>query len=398
MVKKIANQIYELFGEVGVVFKDTSTIFTATVVGSIALFLANIALSRLFDPEVFGNFKTVLNLALFVPAIIELGAGITLTRYLAEYSTKHKDKSVTLLRFFTKLRVISFVVAIVLIFIFRDIVSSTLLGSGVLSGLLIAGLVVAAASFFDIYKYAINGIQHFKTLAMSSLISYIATGAFTCVGAVLGGVFGALVGWGIGIFIGNILPWIETRKHFKGIKPAKFPLKPILKGYTLPMYLMIIPNFLGIAIIPILSIFFNQTLIGYYSFSLVFFNGIILLPSALYKVLLPKIAMMHGNNQKEEAKSMLKKMLVVYSAISVIGAICTLILSKDIINILSPKYLPGLVVFQYLIITCFIVGFMILLQMYYSAINSVRNTAIVVALQNIIQLAVSFYALTLIVA
>lgn len=68
--------------------KSSGMVFGASLVGSIILLVSNIVLSKRFGPESFGNYKTVVSLFLFLPALIEFGAGTTLTKYIAEFSDK----------------------------------------------------------------------------------------------------------------------------------------------------------------------------------------------------------------------------------------------------------------------------------------------------------------------
>ena len=66
--------------------KSSGLVFGASLRGSIILLISNLVLSEHFGPESFGNYKTVVSLFLFLPALIEFGAGTTLTKYIAEFS------------------------------------------------------------------------------------------------------------------------------------------------------------------------------------------------------------------------------------------------------------------------------------------------------------------------
>ena len=67
------------------VIKYSSLIFLANFSGALILFISNIILSRQFGPEIFGNFKTMLSLSLFLPTLIEFGASVTIVKYTAEF-------------------------------------------------------------------------------------------------------------------------------------------------------------------------------------------------------------------------------------------------------------------------------------------------------------------------
>jgi O-antigen/teichoic acid export membrane protein len=382
--------------EIVAVFKDSGILFTATVVGSLVLFLANIGLARLFDPANFGSFKIVLNLALFIPAVLELGAGVTLVKYLAEFSSKHQGNAKYLINFFVRMRIITFILVIVTLFVFRQFFSVLFFNDASFDLLMIAGLVVVAAGFFDIYRYVIIGSQNFKLLAISGLVGYISIGLFTFFFGLFGGIFWALVGWGIGTMVGSIPMFLFTMNLNKGVKEKKFQMGKIFWEYSMPLYLMIIPNFLGIAVIPILSLFYPPVLIGYYSFAFIFFNGFILLPNALYQVLFPKFAMLHGDNKHHEVDNILKKTLLVYAGISIIGLLGTIFFAGTLIGLLAPKYLPGTIVFQIVMLSCFLVGFVRIFQTYYTAVNRIWAVTLTVVLQNFIIVVAGFIALSLV--
>ncbi|MBU4451234.1 MAG: oligosaccharide flippase family protein [Nanoarchaeota archaeon] len=106
--------------EESALIKDSGMLFLAAFAGSLFLFVANIILSKQFGPEGFGNFKTVLSLFLFLPALIEFGASATLTKYIAEGNTG-------IIKWFLKLRVISYAVVGVLLFIFREQIAAVFL-------------------------------------------------------------------------------------------------------------------------------------------------------------------------------------------------------------------------------------------------------------------------------
>ncbi|MBU4299655.1 oligosaccharide flippase family protein [archaeon] len=118
MRAKINGYITSIMEESALI-KDSGMLFLASFAGSIFLFVANIMLSKQFGPEGFGNFKTVLSLFLFLPALIEFGAGATLTKYIAEGNTG-------IIKWFLKLRVVSYAVVEIFAHGFRNVVSLAL--------------------------------------------------------------------------------------------------------------------------------------------------------------------------------------------------------------------------------------------------------------------------------
>ncbi|MFH1472582.1 MAG: oligosaccharide flippase family protein, partial [Nanoarchaeota archaeon] len=123
---------------------------------------ANIMLSKQFGPEGFGNFKTVLSLFLFLPALIEFGAGATLTKYIAEGNTG-------IIRWFLKLRVVSYAVVGALLFIFREQIAAVFLKDASLSALILPGIILFLFTFFEIFKPIVQGFQNVAFLGARCL-------------------------------------------------------------------------------------------------------------------------------------------------------------------------------------------------------------------------------------
>ena len=389
MVLKKVNEFAEFLNEGYLLFKDSSMIFAANILGSLVLFVANILLAKQFNPDAFGTFKTVVNFALLVPSLIELGAGITLTKYLAEFSKTRPELQNHIVSFFIRLRIVCFLLSMAILLLMSGFFSNLFFKDASYQILLVAGVFIVGASFFDIYRSIITGFQKFKILAWAEFLQLALIGVFTFVFAYFGGLFWAIIGWGLGILIGMLPAVLATRHELKKHKTQSFDIRPIFWSYSIPMFLMIIPNFLALAIIPILSLFYSQTIVGYYGFAMIFYNGIILFPNALYQVLLPQMSQMHGRKEHDSAKQILRKSMEVYAAIAVVGIVAVLLFSEPLIQLLAPKYLPGLLVFQSINILCFLLGFFRILQSYYSAVNKIKEVALVITLQTILIFVVS---------
>ncbi|MFH1472181.1 MAG: oligosaccharide flippase family protein, partial [Nanoarchaeota archaeon] len=345
---------------------------------------ANIMLSKQFGPEGFGNFKTVLSLFLFLPALIEFGAGATLTKYIAEGNTG-------IIRWFLKLRVVSYIVVGATVFIFREQIASVFLKNEALSHLVIPGLILFLFTFFEIFKPIVQGFQNFKLLGVSQFLTMFFQGTFILALGYYFGVYYALLGWGLAYLFGN-LPNINylLKKKLNG---KKANIKKIFRNYSIPVYLMIIPGFVGAAIIPILSLFFSQKLIGYYAFAFTFYSGVLLISTALSSVMFPKVSEFFGAKKHLNAKSVLMRIFAVYTPIVVLGVAGTAMLSEYIINFISPSYLAGLSIFKALVILGFISGYAQVYRTYLTAKGDMRSLTIWTLAQNIVLLGVSLAAM-----
>ncbi|MBU4245691.1 MAG: oligosaccharide flippase family protein [Nanoarchaeota archaeon] len=373
--------------EESALIKDSGMLFLASFAGSLFLFVANIILSKQFGPEGFGNFKTVLSLFLFLPALIEFGAGATLTKYIAEGNTG-------IIRWFLKLRVISYAVVGGLIFAFRNHIAEVFLKNPALNYLVLPGLLVFFLTFFEVFKPIVQGFQNFKLLGWSQFLTMFLQGSLMIILGHYFGVAYAIIGWGIGYALANIPNIAYTFK--KKISKTPIDIKKIFRNYSIPIHLMIIPNSISIAIIPILSLFFAQKLIGYYAFAWTFYSGVLLIPTALSSVMFPKISALHGAKDFKKAKSTLKKILLLYTPIALAGIAGTLMFSAQIINVVAPSYLPGLAVFEALVIFGIVAGYAQIYRTYLTAKGDMRALTAMILAQNVALLGVSFGAVRIV--
>lgn len=379
MRKRINGYINSIMEESALI-KDSGMLFLASFAGSLFLFVANIILSKQFGPEGFGNFKTVLSLFLFLPALIEFGAGATLTKYIAEGNTE-------IIRWFLKLRIISYAVMGILIFAFRNHIAEFFLKNSALNYLILPGLVVFLFTFFEIFKPIVQGFQNFKLLGWSQFLTMFFQGTLMIVLGHYFGVVYALIGWGLGYAFANIPNITYTLK--KKISKTPEDIKKIFRNYSIPIHLMIIPNSISMAIIPILSLFFSQKLIGYYAFAWTFYSGVLLVSVALASVMFPKVSEMFGTKKQLNAKSVLKRILAVYTPIVIAGIIGTMALSEYLINLISPSYLAGLSIFKALVILGFISGYAQIYRTYLTAKGDIRALTVWTLVLNLVLLGVS---------
>jgi O-antigen/teichoic acid export membrane protein len=163
------------FKSVSEIVKYSSLIFIANFAGALILFASNLVISQRFDPETFGNLKTILSLALFLPMLIEFGAGVTIVKYTAEF-VNSKKKLNHLINWILKLRTVLFLVLLALMFIFRNQISTYLLKDASLSYLVIPGILIAGLFFFEIFKSVALGLKAYKDYSVSKFLTYASSG------------------------------------------------------------------------------------------------------------------------------------------------------------------------------------------------------------------------------
>ena len=374
---------------------NSGMVFGAGFIGAIFLFISNLVLARVFGPEVFGNYKTILGLFIFIPALVDFGASLTLTKYIAEFKAKKEDGKINhLIRFFLKLKIISIFSLVVLVYFFRDLFAHIFLKDPSLSYLIVPGLILSLFMLFEVTKPIIAGFQNFRLFSFSNFLTPASTGVATIVFGYYFGLYYAILGWPVGYVVGN-LPnvWFMLKEKFLHKNGVKLEIKQIFRNYSIPMWGMYLLNMSNTMIIPILSLFFAQKLIGYYGFAWTFYSGIVLIPMALSQVLFPKISEMNGKKDFKNAKSTLIKVFAIYTPIVITGIIGILLFSRNIINLIAPEYLSGLFVFKVLNVTGLLLGYLFILNNYYNGRGKIKKSVLTMVLYNLLLLMVSLLSL-----
>ncbi len=371
---------------------NSGMVFGVSFLGALFMFASNIVLAKVFGPNVFGNYKTIVALFMFLPALVDFGASPTLTKYIAEFKARKEDGKInTLIRFFLKIKGFSLVAIVSLIWLFRDTCAQLFLKTPELSYLLLPGLVLSFFILFDITKPIIAGFQNFKLFSFSIFMTTATAGIATVVLGYYYGIYYAILGWPVGYLIGN-LPniWHLAHKKFLHRNTTKLEISPIFKAYAIPMYGMYILNMSSLLIIPLLSLFFTQKLIGYYGFAWTFYSGLLLIPAAFASVLIPRISELDAEGRKSESRGKLMKMFALYTLIVVAGTVGVLTFSETIILLIASAYIESLLMFKVILITGLLLGYLRIWIGYATGRGNVKRVAQITFLMNTLLFVISF--------
>ncbi len=374
-------------------FFNSGMVFGASFIGAIFLFVSNLVLSRAFGPEVFGNYKTIIGLFMFIPALIDFGAAPTLTKYIAEFSAKKETGKINkLIRFFLKIKGFSIVSVVLVIYVFRDAFAHMFLKDEALSYLIVPGLILSLFILLELSKSMIVGLQNFKLFSFSNFLTTASIGIFTIGLGYYYGIYYAILGWAFGYFVGN-LPniWYLLRRRFLQRNTAGLDIRRIFGTYSVPMWGMYLLNSSNLLIIPLLSLFFAQKLIGYYGFAWIFYSGIMLVPMAFAQVLFPKVSEL--DSKKKDVKKALRSALVAYSLIAIAGIFTIHSYSTEIIALISSEYLPGLLIFKWLNSAGLLLGYLLIYANYLSAKHEIKKATWVFFVMNIALFLVSVWVM-----
>lgn len=370
-------------------------VFISSLSGGLVAFFANLIIANILHPtsaDSFGMFKTIIYLFTFLPSIIDLGISTSLTKYVAEF--KDNDKKKYLIRWFLKIKIITYVFLFIAIFLFKDYIAFYFTKDVSNNYLVIAGTFLAISSFFTTFNAIVLGLKNFKLFSLSQFLGSTLPAIFAVLLSSFG-IFYMTLGWGIGFIVSSIpnILYLFRKRIFSGYR--KVDIKKLFFKFSLPIFPIELTGALFGSIVPLLSLFFSQKLISYYSFAFMFYWAAQLVPSSLSSVMFPTISGLSGLRKHENAKGILRKAFLYYGLFAVIGLIFALLLSGWFIGIVASDYLPSLYMFKIIVSLSFLFGFNIIYTSYLKGLGKVKKYALFVLIQNILLLAISFIILSM---
>ncbi len=374
--------------------RSSSIIFASIFSSNLILFLANIYISKIFGPENFGIFKTILYFFSFFAIMTDVGINFTLTKYIAEFRNRKKEKIGYMVKWFLKIKFLVYIILVILFLIFRNEIAILFLKDVSLSYLIIPGILLTFFTFFMTFQAIVLGFQKFKFYAGSQFLNLV-TSSILGVLMLPFGIFYVILGWSLGPLVGNIfnIKFFWKKKIIKKIK--EFDIKAIFLKFSIPMFLTNIIFGLSNLIIPLLSLFFSVISVGYFSFAFIFYNAVLLIPTSLSIVLFPKVSELNGLKRHSDAKNLLKKAFIFYSLTVLAGFIFLVFFSQPFITFISKEYLPSLPIFMILTFLGLIFGYNIIYTNYLKGLGKIKEFALLILIQNILLFVVSFILLEL---
>lgn len=362
--------------------RTTGIIFLATFIGSLIAFLANFYISNHIGPEKFGNFKTIIYLFTFLPALANLGIQAALPKYIAEFRVRNKERIGHFVMWFVKIRLIIFLVLGLLLFLLSSKISLYLFSTEQYSNLVLAGLLIFFALYFAMFPYIVQGYQNFRLIAVSMFLGY-ALPPLVSIFLIPFNLVYMIMGFGLSMALSYIITigFLIKQKTFSS--PIHFKMDRIIQSFILPMHWLFLVMALPSLAVPFFSLFFAQDVIGYFSYSVMFYTAAILIPGIISYIVLPKTSELNSMKKHVEARNLIKKAFILYTPVVIIGTIGVLLLSNLFLNLVSPQYLPGATIFKSIIIFGLFSGYGLIYSSYLQGIGNVKKTAIIILLLNI---------------
>ena len=354
--------------------KNATLMFSMSLVSAVFSFSSTIIFSRFLGPSGYGVFKTAISLASTAAYVLDMGVRFLFPRYIAEFEDKNQPGNIA--RLIEKTLLIKAIFAIVIListWFFSQTISQIFFHSHDLDTLVWVTMIVFVIIFLDVTIPILIGYQNFKLVALASILVPVTHIIIGIPLVYILGINGLLLAAALAFIIGSI-PGIRfiIKKAKRKVRLKGFSFKSAVINYSLPAYFSSIPSYIFIVIIPILSLFYTQKQVGYYSFSLSFFTAAQLIPITLANVMFPKVAQLNAANKTSEAYKTFKRLIVIYTPIAICGIIFSIPIIKPVVSLLAPVFLPASNIIIYQVIASFIMGYFVIAVHYVTAINKLK--------------------------
>src|SRR3989344_8587796 len=354
--------------------KNATLMFSMSLVSAVFSFSSTIIFSRFLGPSGYGVFKTAISLASTAAYVLDMGVRFLFPRYVAEFEDKNQPGNIA--RLIEKTLLIKTIFAIVIListWFFSQTVSQIFFHSHDLDTLVWVTMIVFVIIFLDVTIPILIGYQNFKLVALASILvpfTHIIIGIPL---VYILGIKGLLLAAALAFIIGSI-PGIRfiIKKAKRKVRLKGFSFKSAVINYSLPAYFSSIPAYIYIVIIPILSLFYSQKQVGFYSLSLSFYTAAHLIPTTLASVMFPKVAQLHSRNKKASAYQTFKRLLIIYTPVAICGSILSVSAIHPIVRLLVPAFLPATKIIIIQVIASFIMGYFFITVYYVTAINKLK--------------------------
>lgn len=347
------------------VLGESAGVSVATISGGVLLFLANLYLARFFGPAEFGQFRVLVALFSFLATVLELGQGPLLVRHIALF---RDDRVPELLRRVLLLRGVGYAILIAVTLTFRDQLAVRFLKDPGGGSLIVAGCVLAACFYFEITKSIVLGHQRIRLYAISVWATSAANGVLAVAFALVGGVGGAVVGWGLGYLIGNAVNLYDLAMSGDlRATGARVGIGRILWSYGLPMHLVQGLASLELAVVPLFGLLYDRQAIGALAFASVFYRSATRVTTSFSLVLFPHFSRLADD--PATARASLGQASRLFAPLLAIGVLITLTLADPIVSLIDPSYLYAVPVFRALVVYSVLAGYGSILTSYYAGIG-----------------------------
>lgn len=190
--------------------------FTGTAIAKLIVLVAGVLCARILGKELYGEFGMVRSTINMFVALGTAGLGMTATKYISEYRKQQKERTVSIYLLTNSFAVITGVLITIVILVLAKFLAETTLNSPhLVNSLKVGALLLFVTVLNGAQNGTLSGFENFKAIAVNTFVASIFETIFMLVGAYYYGVFGAILGYGIGFVSLYVLNFISIRGTFR---------------------------------------------------------------------------------------------------------------------------------------------------------------------------------------
>lgn len=323
-------------------------LLVGALVARIASVINSVIVARWLGATQFGAFGIVQNTTTLFATFAGMGLGLTATKYVAEYRETQPGKAGEIIFFSTRIAIASGLAMMLLLLIGAPLLARYALANPQLSGALRisgAALLFTAASGAQLGILA--GLEAFKLLGVVTCLSSLILLATTTAGVILfglaGAIWGAVVGAGLALLIGQRAVRVATRKHGIVASGGSFRAQlAIIKNFSVPAVSGgIMTGCAGWACTAILVNTAGYKEMGIFNSSNYWRQAILFLPATIGYSVLPVLSNLNAKRDDRGFRRVVMTGVLINMGLAVIVGLPIVMFSKSIMRAYGREFEGG---------------------------------------------------------
>lgn len=190
--------------------------FVGSASGRFLVLLSGIIVARILTQQEYGQLGMVRSTIHMFVVMGNAGLGLTAAKYISEYRAKQKERIPSVYLLTNGFAFITGMIVTALVLVLAPFLSNNILHAPeVMLPLRIGALWLFVTVINAAQGGTLTGFEDFRSSAINQFIGCFAESILMILGAKYGGVFGALLGYGIGYIVLYFLNNIAIRKNFR---------------------------------------------------------------------------------------------------------------------------------------------------------------------------------------
>lgn len=187
--------------------------FTGNALAKVITLVSGVICAHILTKEEYGEYGMINSTISMFVIFGSAGLGVTATKFISEYKVTCKRKAGGMYLLTNRFAFFTGLLSTFVILVFADYLSSvTLKAPHLVNALRIGALLLFVTIMNGAQNGVLLGFENFKSKAINTLVGSLAESFFLLLGAYLYGVFGAVLGFGMGYVVLFVCNYFSIRK------------------------------------------------------------------------------------------------------------------------------------------------------------------------------------------